>query len=188
MLITQSDWLPRLGGLAHRDLCIDAGDAPWDSLDAANLDLTLSPEDVAYVLFTSGSTGTPKGIVIPHRVPVNRMFIEHDPFDADEALCAKTSICFVDSAWELWSAWSNGLAVTLIPEEEIKDPTSLIETLATSGSTRIVLVPFLLRAMLDAAQDLGVRLPRLKHWICSGEALPGRPLPPALCRNSQMRC
>lgn len=79
----------------------------------------------------------------------------------------------MDSAWELWSAWSNGLAVTLIPEEEIKDPTSLIETLATSGSTGIVLVRSLLRAMLDAAQDLGVRLPRLKHWICSGEALPG---------------
>ena len=35
-----------------------------------------------------------------------------------------------------------------------------------------MLVPSLLRAMLDAAPDLPRRLPRMRHWICSGEALP----------------
>lgn len=80
LLITQSDWLPRLGGLAHRDLCIDAGDAPWDSLDAANLDPDVEPGRCRLcTLFTSGSTRNSERIVIPTECLSNRMFIEHDP-------------------------------------------------------------------------------------------------------------
>jgi amino acid adenylation domain-containing protein/non-ribosomal peptide synthase protein (TIGR01720 family) len=173
LLITQKKWARELGEIAPQTICTDTDSHVWADQETSNLDLDLSPEDIAYVLFTSGSTGTPKGIVIPHKVPVNRMFIEHDPFETHEALCAKTSICFVDSVWELWSAWSNGLPLSLIPEDHIKDPEQLINTLSDSGSSRMVLVPSLLRSIMDAEPDLGKRLPRMKHWICSGEALPG---------------
>ncbi|HBT88792.1 non-ribosomal peptide synthetase [Desulfobacter sp.] len=173
LLIIEDKYLSELGGIASKQLCIDKASHLWVDQAEENLDLDLSCEEIAYVLYSSGSTGVPKGIVIPHKVPVNRMFIEYDPFEPDETLCAKTSICFVDSVWELWSAWANGLPVTLIPENHIKDPASLVDTLAASNSTRIVLVPSLLRSMMDTHPDLAQRLPRLKHWICSGEALPG---------------
>ncbi|SDT84455.1 non-ribosomal peptide synthetase [Desulfobacula phenolica] len=173
LLIIQEKYLSELGGISPHHLCIDKEAHLWSDQDFTNLDLELSPDDIAYVLYSSGSTGVPKGIVIPHKQPVNRMFIEFDPFEPDEALCAKTSICFVDSVWELWSAWANGLPLTLIPESQIKDPASLIETLALSGSTRMVLVPSLLRSMMDTEPELEKKLPRMKHWICSGEALPG---------------
>ncbi|MCP4263334.1 MAG: amino acid adenylation domain-containing protein [Planctomycetes bacterium] len=173
LLLTQKKWLTELDGIAPRNLCIDTESKAWSHQKTTNLHIALSPEDIAYILYTSGSTGVPKGIVVPHRVAVNRMFIEFDPFESDETLCAKTSISFVDSMWELWSAWSNGLAVTLIPEEHRKDPNRLIDALSASEATRIVLVPSLLRSMLDAEPELGAKLPRLKHWICSAEALPG---------------
>ncbi|SFL84947.1 non-ribosomal peptide synthetase [Nitrosomonas communis] len=172
LLLTQKKWLAELEGIAPRHLCVDIDFKNWAYEKNTNLFIDLSPEDIAYILYTSGSTGVPKGIMIPHRVTVNRMFIEFDPFEPDEALCAKTSICFVDSVWELWSAWANGLPVTLIPEAQIKDPSRLLDILSSSGATRIVLVPSLLRSMLDAEPDLRSKIPRLKHWICSGEALP----------------
>jgi non-ribosomal peptide synthetase component F len=50
--------------------------------------------------------------------------------------------------------------------------------LALYGVTRIVTVPSLLRAMLYSFPDLGERLPRLKLWVSSGEALL-----PGLCRR-----
>src|SRR6185503_14664312 len=38
--------------------------------------------------------------------------------------------------------------------------------------TRIVLVPSLLRELLNTFPDLASRLPRLRLWVASGEALP----------------
>src|SRR5262249_45262366 len=39
------------------------------------------------------------------------------------------------------------------------------------GVSRIVMVPTLLRVLLDCAPDLGIRLPALKMWSISGEVL-----------------
>jgi thioesterase domain-containing protein/acyl carrier protein len=44
--------------------------------------------------------------------------------------------------------------------------------LADYQVTRIVLVPSLLRVILTTYDDLHQRLPRLKYWVSSGEALP----------------
>jgi hypothetical protein len=52
------------------------------------------------------------------------------------------------------------------------DPEELIGYLARHGVTRMVLVPSLLRALLDHAPNLGERLPKLRLWSLSGEALP----------------
>jgi acyl carrier protein len=49
----------------------------------------------------------------------------------------------------------------------------MLRSLAEAGVTRIVLVPTLLRALLDHAPNLQERVPRLKLWSCSGEALSG---------------
>src|SRR5262249_22141971 len=50
------------------------------------------------------------------------------------------------------------------------DPEAFIGVLAQHGVRRIVMVPTLLRVLLDCAPDLGRRLPALKMWSISGEA------------------
>ena len=108
-------------------ICIDESASAWAETRHDNPEPVTGPEDLAYILYTSGSTGTPKGVAIPHRVAINRLHTEHDPIGPDEAFCAKTTLNFVDSIWELFSAWTHGLCVTLIPEELLPDPARLVE-------------------------------------------------------------
>jgi len=180
LVVTQERMLEKLPSRNVRFVCLERD--TWRDEPTTNPGIELTQEDLAYVLYTSGSTGKPKGVAIPHRVSVNRLHVEHDPFLADEALCAKTTLGFVDSIWELFSAWLNQLTVTLVPESEVKDPRLLVGQLAKANATRIVLVPSLLRALFESDIDLAARLPRLRHWISSGE-----PLPADLCREFHQR-
>lgn len=181
VILTQQQFLDRLPSVpesAPQIICLDRDGSRWKPLPVFNPPCRTCPSDLAYVLYTSGSTGQPKGVAIPHRVSVNRMFIEHDPFEPGEVLPVKTSLNFVDSLWELFSAWRNGLTAVLVPESKTSDPRELVSLLSECGATRIVLVPSLLRTLLHSGIDLQERLPRLRHWISSGE-----PLPPDLCRE-----
>jgi amino acid adenylation domain-containing protein len=172
VLLTEEALLGRLPESGARVLCLDRDRALWEECSADDPPCGTDPENLAYVLYTSGSTGTPKGVAIPHRVSVNRLHVEHDPLQAGEVLCAKTSLNFVDSVWEFFLAWRQGLTARLADDQEVKDPSLLVEALAGAGVTRLVLVPSLLRALLQAREDLAERLPRLLHWISSGEPLP----------------
>jgi non-ribosomal peptide synthetase component F len=59
----------------------------------------------------------------------------------------------------------------IVPENTLRDPDKFIDLLAREGLTRIVLVPSLLRTVLDRLKDSAQRLANLHHWACSGEAL-----------------
>ena len=97
---------------------------------------------------------------------------ERYPFEAGEVCCQKTNLGFVDSVWEIFGPLLAGVPSVIVPQEALLDPEELIGYLARHGVTRMVLVPSLLRALLDHAPNLGERLPKLKLWSLSGEALP----------------
>lgn len=134
----------------------------------------LSAEDAACIIFTSGSTGVPKGVEGSHRAALNRFhwMWRSFPFQPGEVCCQKTSLAFVDSIWEIFGPLLAGVPSVVVPAEDLLDPDLFIDTLARHAVTRIVLVPSLLRVLLDVAPDLGARLPRLKLWSVSGEPLP----------------
>jgi surfactin family lipopeptide synthetase C len=128
----------------------------------------------AYVIYTSGSTGRPKGVVGLHRGMVNRFrwMWQTFPFGAEEVCCQKTSIGFGDSIWEIFGPLLQGVPIVIIPDDAVKDPHRLVQTLAEHQVTRIVLVPSLLRAILESVDNLDEKLPALKYCVTSGEALP----------------
>jgi amino acid adenylation domain-containing protein len=131
----------------------------------------VTPDNLAYVLYTSGSTGTPKGVLGCHRGAVNRLNWNPYPFTQEDICCQKTSLNFVDSVWEIFAPLLHGRPTVIISDESLKDPHQLVQTLCTRQVTRIVLVPSLLRVLLDTFPDLQSRLPKLKYWVSSGEAL-----------------
>jgi amino acid adenylation domain-containing protein len=157
------------GGLATVPMDVDAPlwSEPVGTIEAG------SAVDLAYVLFTSGSTGVPKGVMGATKALMNRIDWMHEvyPFVRGEVACCKTSIGFVDSVWEMLGGLLAGVPTVIIPDEIVLDPEAFIALLKRHGVTRIVLVPTLLRVLLDYAPDLGRRLPALRMWSISGEEL-----------------
>ena len=149
-------------------------DTDWEAIQTApaNADsVSLNSSNLAYVLYTSGSTGTPKGVLGLHSNTVNRLTWNPYPFAPDEICCQKTSLNFVDSVWEIFAPLIHGIPTVIIPDQTVKDPEQLVQALSEQNVTRLVLVPSLLRVILNTFSDLDTRLPQLKYWISSGEAL-----------------
>ena len=69
---------------------------------------------------------------------------------------------------------SRGHRLVLIPDHVVKDPPALIATLGENKVTRILLVPSLLAAMLDAEPAIAKRLPQARILAKRGRAVVGR--------------
>ena len=173
VVLTKDQWLDRLPQGDGRQLIDIADGAAWAAESQTNPGVQVDRDDVAYVIFTSGSTGRPKGVLGLHRGMVNRFHWMWNvyPFVADEVCCQKTSISFGDSVWETFGPLLHGVPTVIIGNDEVKDIDRFIDVLERHGVTRVVLVPSLLRVILDA-HDIGIRLSKLKYCVCSGEALP----------------
>jgi amino acid adenylation domain-containing protein len=132
-------------------------------------------DDAAYVIYTSGSTGMPKGVIGAHRGVVNRLqwMWETYPYADGERACQKTALSFVDSVAEIFGPLLAGVPTSIIDDEIVRDPRRLVESLARSAVTRIVMVPSLLEAILDLPIDLEGPLHKLRFWTSSGETLRG---------------
>ena len=174
LLLTQQHLRGSLATWGGQTICLDsewqeiARDSGENPADAA------SAENSAYVLYTSGSTGQPKGVVSAHRGSVNRFewMWRVYPFAEDEVCCQKTALSFGDSIWEIFGPLLQGVPLVIIPDEAVKDPQRFITALSSKRVTRLVLVPSLLRVMLELGEDLAQQLGALRYCVCSGETLP----------------
>ncbi len=173
VLLTVKRLAGRVPPGAAQSLCLDAD---WDRLrpeSVANPASGVNARDLAYVIYTSGSTGTPKGVLASHRAAVNRFswMWKAWRFAPGEICCQKTALSFVDSVWEIFGPLLKGIPNVIIPEEELEDLSRMVDTLAANRVTRIVVVPSLLRFLLESVPDLRGRIPDLKFWVTSGEAI-----------------
>jgi non-ribosomal peptide synthetase component F len=166
-------------------LLLDSADPPWHYMTATNPDpqsIGLTPLHLAYVIYTSGSTGQPKGVMGLHSATVNRFFWMYKayPFLAGENCCARASLSFVDSIWELFGPLSKGFVVTILPMSTSRNVRELTYQLASRAISRLVVVPSLLGSILAICDSEGIQLSSMRYWSTSGEALPA-----SLARNFQ---
>ena len=140
----------------------------------ANLPRRATPDGLAYVLYTSGSTGRPKGVLQTHRAAVNRFAWQTNlcPAGPEEVYCQKASLGFIDAAWEIFRPLLGGASTVVVADEVVQDPAAFVGALADNHITCLLLVPSLLQVLLNDP-DLQRRLPQLRVWVSSGEALPG---------------
>ncbi|MDZ8110306.1 MAG: amino acid adenylation domain-containing protein [Nostoc sp. DedQUE12a] len=173
ILISQQKILEKLSLSSSKIVCLDIQKDEIAQQNPENPINISKPEHLAYIIYTSGSTGTPKGVLGTHRGTVNGLhwLWKTYPFSPEEVCCQKTAISFVDSVWEIFSPLLQGIPTVIISNATLLDPQLFIEALAHHKVTRLILVPSLLRLLLDNYHHLTKKLSQLKLWITSGEAL-----------------
>ncbi|MBN3821546.1 amino acid adenylation domain-containing protein, partial [Paraburkholderia sp. Se-20369] len=142
-------------------------DAPAPRIDG-------DPQQLAYICYTSGSSGPPKAVMGLHRGAVNRVrwMAERYPFEPSDVCCLKTTPTFVDFVWEFFGPLLAGVPSVIVPPADVLDPAAFARTLERHRVTRVVLVPSLLRSLLNHVGGIDRELRALRRCTTSGEALP----------------
>ena len=173
VLLTTSSFNSALAPANCRVVCLDREHERIAAAATSNLDGAATPQNAAYVIYTSGSTGRPKGVLGSHSALLNRFhwMWRLYPFGESEVCCQKTSLSFVDSIWEIFGPLLQGVPLVILSDQTVKDPAQLLAALERNKVSRLLLVPSLLRMLVEAGDQFSTRLSNLQFLVCSGETL-----------------
>lgn len=147
-----------------------------DAIDSLNqypvtpLSLTVTPDQVVYILYTSGSTGNPKGVPITHKNLVNflwSMALEPGITDKDRLLSI-TTISFDIACLELYLPLIKGATLVLADQETARDGRLLLELVKTENISFLQATPTTWLMLLDSGWNESLPIKAL----CGGEAMP----------------
>lgn len=132
----------------------------------------VTPDDLAYVLFTSGTTGMPKGVMVPHGAVSNLLAWCQDrwPLTADGALLQRTPLTFDPSVAELFWPLITGARLVLAGPDGHRDPSRQIDLIRRQRITALFTVPSQWHTLLEEPEIAACDSLRLV--ISGGEALP----------------
>lgn len=155
---------------SKRNFSVKSMEVSASSLQDFDLEIDISPKDVAYAIYTSGSTGKPKGVVVEHNGVANRIIWGQKTFQmgVGDKVLQKTPYTFDVSVWEMFWPLSFGGELVIAPPELQKDAIGLREFISTQEINHAHFVPSMLDLFLDYNE---LTYPKLKKVYCSGEAL-----------------
>lgn len=168
------------GAAIDRYLCVD-GSAPWaDSYDvaldgtASEPDGSVGDDDLLLIQYTSGTTGAPKGVMHTHSTVAWNTIHQIGDFRLrpDERWLCIPGLCWVAGLHDLTLAtlWIGG-QVFLRPSRGLSAQGVLgeIESLAI---TKTVLVPTVLKRIVQVLEESPYALTSLESIITGGEPIP----------------
>jgi amino acid adenylation domain-containing protein len=152
----------------HRVLC--AGDLERHA-GPPPAPIDVSPESIAYLLFTSGTTGTPKGIGIRQSNVTAYVRAALDRYDiGPEDRCTQNfALTFDLSVHDMFVTWSAGAALCVAPARSVMAPAAFVQEQAL---TSWFSTPSTAALMLRLRMLRPNAFPSLRWSLFCGEALP----------------
>ncbi|MBR4536380.1 MAG: amino acid adenylation domain-containing protein [Bacteroidales bacterium] len=115
------------------DKAIDVEELVNCQLSTVDCQLSITPDDLAYLIYTSGSTGRPKGVMLRHEGICNylsghpgNVFANAVLTDATRILSV-TTISFDAALQDIGTAYYNGKTLILATEEQANNPLELAQ-------------------------------------------------------------
>ncbi|OBB56116.1 non-ribosomal peptide synthetase [Mycobacterium sp. 852013-51886_SCH5428379] len=129
----------------------------------------ISPEQIAYVLFTSGSTGEPKGVEVTHAASMNTVEFINDHFaigPADRCLALSTLEGDL-SVLDVFGMLRAGGSLVVVDEAQRRDPDSWARMINDHRVTVLHFMPGWLEMLLEVGDALpSVRVvPTGGDWV-----------------------
>ncbi|HKV33206.1 MAG TPA: amino acid adenylation domain-containing protein [Pyrinomonadaceae bacterium] len=128
----------------------------------------VSPDNLAYLMYTSGSTGIPKGVGITHRNVVGfAKTANYAKFDSEETFLHLAPISFDASTLEIWAALLNGARLVIYPPT-VPSLSELGELVARTQVTTLFLTTGLFHQFVDSnVTNIGA----VRQLLTGGDAL-----------------
>ncbi len=131
----------------------------------------MSPDDLAYVIFTSGTTGIPKGVMVPARSAAAYLAAlrPRKAITPDDRTSQFFELSFDPSLGEIFLPWSAGASIHVVPAVSQVSPAKFIRDRALTiwGST-----PSAIAWMRSTRSLQPGSLPTLRYTSFGGEPLP----------------
>jgi len=171
VILTQDSLVLDLPRLEAPVLCLDRD---WETIAAAPTHpptSSVTPQNLAYLLYTSGSTGQPKGVAVEHRQLDNYRHAIAERLDLESqwhfALVSTFAADLSNTA--IFPALCGGGCLHILPRDQTSNPTALVTYGAEHPIDCLKIVPSHLKALL-ASPDFHHFLPR-QRLILGGEAV-----------------
>lgn len=149
-----------------------------DEEGLAEIERSINPMDVLYVLFTSGSTGIPKGVTIGQRsvMDYTEWVTETFRVNKNDIIGNQAPFYFDNSVLDIYQMVSTGATLHIIPRKIFAFPVRLLEYVRDHDINMVFWVPSVLCTIANFGVLDACDVSCLKKVLFAGEVMPNKQL------------
>jgi len=168
-LITQQSLLNQFSDCPSKKIVLDADNLT--DFPTTNPEVRVSPDSLAYVLYTSGSTGNPKGVMVSHAniVSIYESWEKIYQLTPEDCHLQMANFSFDVFTGDLARALGSGGRLVLCPRHTLLNPKKLYNLMLTGKINCAEFVPTVLRRLVEHIEHQHQSLDFMRLLICGSD-------------------